>query len=594
MTSKISMFAASISSSLLGKTQSYSLTNKTSNVYKSASIANTVLDYSKFGTTWIENKNVPSGYLWSSISISSTQPAENKNIKYGQFQTVTYDNNKPNTVAILYSHSIGKTWNQVKITDLDLLQNKLEPLYKWTNLKMSDDGTVQLVVANNKYVFKSTDYGIKWVLDQNLYTTLKEKLNNNLKDNFITSIAMSSTGNIIYISTLNQPLYVWRSIADVQNKTIKILERTEIDANNAYNAMGLYLGYLDNTTSRYVITNTNIDINILYYYFNLITDTANIAYTANNSSTQYRAITVIMTNTILLMKQNNITSVYTPNKNNQFSIASGWTHDSTNYNNLSVCCSNDGNIVTTVSQSGYPYNNTLIISTNNTTYLSSDITLSESILSNLNNNHFFELNTSFQRTFQISMSYTGQYQTIVILNNENMTTSSINSTTGILYSLNFGVNWQYAKDVKTQKEDILKKINWSSVVISYSGQYQTAVSTPSYINNYGYIYYSNDFGQTWTQSSGITGAPSKSWVGVSMTKNLTSVEVGSTSENNTTLFYPEGYIQIAISKEGKIYVSKFDNGSNFIKEQVNMGADDTAQLIVAIDDSASTQNTIVN
>ena len=57
MTSKISMFAANISSSLLGKTQSYSLTNKTSNVYKSASIANTVLDYSKFGTTWIENKN---------------------------------------------------------------------------------------------------------------------------------------------------------------------------------------------------------------------------------------------------------------------------------------------------------------------------------------------------------------------------------------------------------------------------------------------------------------------------------------------------------------------------------------------------------
>lgn len=587
MTSKISMFAANISSSLLGKTQSYSLTNKTSNVYKSASIANTVLDYSKFGTTWIENKNVPSGYLWSSISVSSTQPAENKNIKYGQFQTVTFDNNKPNTVAILYSHSIGKTWNQVKITDLDLLQNKLEPLYKWTDLKMSDDGTVQLVVANNKYVFKSTDYGVKWVLDQNLYTTT-------LKDNFITSIAMSSDGNIIYISALKQPLYVWRSISDVQNKTIKIVERSEIDANTAYNALGLYLGYLDNTTSTYVITNTDIDINILYYYYNLISDAANIAYTVNNNSTQYQAITVIMTNTLLLMKQNNITLAYTPNKNKQFSIASGWTVDSANYNNLSVCCSSDGNIVTMVSQSGYPYSNTLIISTNNTTYLSSDITLSESILSNLNNNHFFELNTSIQRKFQLAMSYTGQYQTIVILNNENMTTSSINSTTGILYSLNFGVNWQYAKDVKTNTEVTLKKINWTSVVVSYSGQYQTAVSTPSYINKYGYIYYSTDYGQTWTQSSGITGAPSKSWIGISMTKNFTSVEVGSTGENSTSLFYPEGYIQIAVSKEGKLYVSKFDNGSNFIKEQVNMGADDTAQLIVAIDDSASTQNTIVN
>ena len=120
---------------------------------------------------------------------------------------------------------------------------------------MSDDGTVQLVVANNKYVFISSDYGVKWVLDQNLYT-----ITTTLKDNFITSIAMSSDGNIIYISTLNQPLYVWRSISNVQNKTIKIVERVEIDANNAYNAMGLYLGYLDNTTSTYVITNTDIDI----------------------------------------------------------------------------------------------------------------------------------------------------------------------------------------------------------------------------------------------------------------------------------------------------------------------------------------------
>ena len=82
---------------------------------------------------------------------------------------------------------------------------------------------------------------------------------------------------------------------------------------------------------------------------------------------------------------------------------------------------------------------------------------------------------------------------------------------------------------------------------------------------YGYIYYSTDYGQTWTQSSGITGAPSKSWIGVSMTKNFTSVEVGSTGENSTSLFYPEGYIQIAVSKEGKLYVSKFDNGKCFLK-----------------------------
>ena len=55
----------------------------------------------------------------------------------------------------------------------------------------------------------------------------------------------------------------------------------------------------------------------------------------------------------------------------------------------------------------------------------------------------------------------------------------------------------------------------------------------------------------------------------------------------------EGYIQYAISKDGKIYVSKFYGLYTFIKE-TNNNVNDTAQLTVAIDDSAATQNTIVN
>ena len=104
-----------------------------------------------------------------------------------------------------------------------------------------------------------------------------------------------------------------------------------------------------------------------------------------------------------------------------------------------------------------------MITTNDSSYLSTNITLFETILTNINNNQFFELNTSTQRLFQIAMSNTGQYQTIVLLNNENIKTNSINySTTGILYTNDYGNTWQYATDATTKSVETLKKINFQT------------------------------------------------------------------------------------------------------------------------------------
>ena len=195
------------------------------------------------------------------------------------------------------------------------------------------------------------------------------------------------------------------------------------------------------------------------------------------------------------------------------------------------------------------------------------------------------------------MSNTGQYQTIVLLNNENIKTNSINySTTGILYTNDYGNTWQYATDATTKSVETLKKINWTSIAVSYSGLYQTAVSAPSYINKNGYVYYSTDYGATWTQSSGKTGAPSKYWTGVSITKNAEAIisDVNNNLINSYDLKFPEGFLQIAASKDGKIYVSKFYDISRYIKEIGNGGASDVAQLISEIDDTGTTQNTIVN
>jgi len=595
MSSKIPLFGTSIKSELLGSSSSYSLTNKTSNLYKSSSSVNTILDYSAFGTTWIENKNIPSGFSWSSIAISSEQLAATKTLIvnpndplnrnpvykyidatfYGQYQSVTFENNTKNIVAIFYSHNIGRTWKQVKRTDVDLSGNELEPLYKWTNLKMSVDGKTQIVVANDKYLFRSSNYGVNWILDIDIYNNLKTNKINNLN-----SISMNQTGTIIYIAGKNQPTYTWRNSDNVISNMATIKSCTESDATIAYNALK---NYSQNTS--------NVDTSIYYYYYNIISDAVNISYTINNKVISANMNKIII-DTTKLFSDKNVEITYTPKMNNQYNIISGWNTDNTNYNNSAIGCSNDGFFVTTVTQTNYPYKNTLMITTNNTLYLSTDIIISGSTLQKstlLNSNtHFFELNTPIQRDFKIAISNNGQYQTIVVLNTEKMKTTSVNSHTGILYSNDFGSTWQYATYLNTISIEFLQKINWTSIAISYTGQYQTATSAPSYINTNGYIYYSFDYGKSWTQSSGKTGAPSKYWTGVSIIQNNTNFI------DNSIFATPEGYIQVAISKDRKIYISKFYKGSDFIKDQINGGALDITQITVELDDTSYSQNTIVN
>ena len=591
MSSKIPIFATYLKSELLGTPSSNSLLTSSSNLYKSSSSANTILDYTKFGTTWTENKSVPKGYIWTSMTISSQPPSNTKNISYAQYQTLTFKNNQPNVAAIFYSHNIGKTWTKVNMSNINLNGNILEPLYKWSNLHMSNfNGSSsilsQLVIANDKYLFKSLDYGVTWNLEKNLTD--------------ISSIAMSiKDGNNIYISGISQPLNVWRNT--VNSQTDKIISSAASDVKNAYDALDNYLFNRSN----------GIDVqmggSVLYYYYNIITESANIAYTANGKTLGTKTTNLPITNTNItyintnlenlktLLTTNKINLSYVPAVNNNFELRSDWTTDTTSYNNSSVGCSYDGNVVTTVSQTNYPYNNTLVITTTNAGYLSNnDITLSETILKNTKNNHFIELNTPNQRIIKIAMSNVGQYQTIVLSNNDSMKINNVYSENGILYSSDYGVTWQYAKDIKTSSEKTLKKINWTSIALSFSGQNQTATSEPSYINKYGYIYYSTDYGKSWTYSSGKTSAPSKSWTHVSMMTNQIIIDSILTDKNDkfrSTL--QEGYIQYAISKDGKIYVSKFYGLYTFIKE-TNNNVNDTAQLTVAIDDSAATQNTIVN
>ena len=145
----------------------------------------------------------------------------------------------------------------------------------------------------------------------------------------------------------------------------------------------------------------------------------------------------------------------------------------------------------------------------------------------------------------VSLSSTGQYQTAVIYNifDNNIHTSS-----------NYGVNWVgiTATGGKT----------WTSVSLSSTGMYQTAVNTGS---SRSYIHISSDYGVNWVQRTGT----SKYWTSVSLSSDgmyLTAVfssssNVGSiyTSKNNIMIMSIVNPINLSVDSGNNVYISGTQN-----------------------------------
>ena len=96
--------------------------------------------------------------------------------------------------------------------------------------------------------------------------------------------------------------------------------------------------------------------------------------------------------------------------------------------------------------------------------------------------------------FSISLSSSGQYQSAVV-----NSTSNING--GIWGSTNYGRTWT---QINTNP------YNWYSISLSSSGQYQSAVVYG------GGIYTSTDYGNTWIQNA---SAPSSTWFSISLSSS---------------------------------------------------------------------------
>ena len=158
----------------------------------------------------------------------------------------------------------------------------------------------------------------------------------------------------------------------------------------------------------------------------------------------------------------------------------------------------------------------------------------------------------------VSISASGQYQTAVI------------NGGGIYTSSDYGNTWSITSAPQTITTDtfgisITQLAHWSSISISASGQYQSAVIFE------GGIYTSNNYGTTWSHN---ISAPSGSrWSSISISSSgqyqtavvsgesiYTSTDYGNTWSPNT-IMAPANWFSVSISASGQYQTAIVNGGS---------------------------------
>ena len=121
------------------------------------------LDYSTFGTTWVQNSPSPSNVLGLAISSS------------GQYQTAVCGNNGAG-VSFNSSYGVG-TWTISTSTPTNLY---------WYSVAMSSSGQYQTAVVNGGGIYYNSNYGLgTWILSTSAP---------NSNSTYWNSVAVSSTG----------------------------------------------------------------------------------------------------------------------------------------------------------------------------------------------------------------------------------------------------------------------------------------------------------------------------------------------------------------------------------------------------------------
>jgi len=418
------------------------------------------LDYSQFGLNWTIMNSLPQGVGYLSVGMSAT----------GQYQTLNADS------TIYYSSNYGQTWTPTTLAS------------SVTSIAISASGQYQIaaLLGATKGLYYSSNYGQTWTV-----ATGTNAIN-------FYQVCISASGQYASACVWNASSVTYYSSNYGQTWT-------------ASNQAGIFFGIACSASGQYQVVGDGGQsggAGAIYYSTNYgrtwiasnITNTSGfIQWGAMSATGQYASFATTQKGIWFssdygktwAQAGGGITTFnfrgITISASGQYQLAAGYTYGiyySTNYGQTWVA--------------GFP-----------------------------SGGNFFNVAMSANGQYAIACVASGGnpasaiYQTILPFftagSSTNLLTTSI-QTNAIIFSDGstavsadppldygtFGLNWTQTGSIST---------TWFACAMSANGQYQIAAQSSGWSANSGTIYYSSNYGQTWTA---VTNSPSNSWSSVSM------------------------------------------------------------------------------
>jgi hypothetical protein len=161
----------------------------------------------------------------------------------------------------------------------------------------------------------------------------------------------------------------------------------------------------------------------------------------------------------------------------------------------------------------------------------------------------------------VCMSASGQYQTAIVFGS--------GASYGIYYSANYGLSWTQASGAPTT-------VNWYSVCCTASGQYQVAVMNNA--SNTG-VYYSMNYGVNWLVATTAMGLPSG-------TPRWTFSEISDNGQY-CTIVAQTGHVYQTVLRQPSLYTS----GGAVIAGNVGIGTMNTSTILQVSNSAITTSYT---
>jgi len=505
--------------------------------YLNTSIQNIIPINGVAGTNWNIINSLPN-QNYQSISISST----------GQYMLTCVVGG-----TLYLSNNYGSTWNTLGTSN-----GLVSTTDVYTSCGISSTGQYMITNLVSGIVYVSSNYGSSWV-----YINSMNLGTNSSSD---SNVAISSTGQyMISANWSSSPVYLsnnygitWNAIGTSSGfiNTTDQFGQCSISSTGQYMLVPVYVSgvvgiYLSNNyglTWNSISTSAGI-VSYNIWRWSCISSTGQYMLVAATGislalSSNYGVSWTTVNNLNIPTSQSVSIMALSISSTGQYMILGSWYggapgYLSTNYgiswnllpmttNYQASSISSTGNYMAVVSNNQVYLSVPPTVSKNVTTVngqlWTTDLSMSGNIYSNTLNTSTLLVNSSSPTVNIASSNSWSQCATILTTTGTNIATTSsiwwsgisVSSTgqyqnacvnvngigTGLFYSNKYGVSWQQSTSIisTTGTNIATTSINWFRTAISSTGQYQSVcVSSQA---NYG-IFYSNNYGVSWQQSSSI-------------------------------------------------------------------------------------------